>query len=183
MKITDSIIGDVKIIQVESLRDDRGEFSRVFCDESMRSFLKGRSIKQINRSITRSVGSIRGLHFQFAPYAELKIVRCLKGKVFDVAVDLRANSATFLQWIGIELSPTNNNALAIPEGFAHGFQALEENSELLYLHTSPYVSTAEGAVRYDDPLIGISWPMTPTKISQRDLLHPYLEESFKGVLV
>ena len=181
MKIKKTILNGVHIVEVEPLRDDRGEFARIFCDQKLQGILNGRTIKQINRSITRKLGAIRGLHFQYAPYAEIKIVRCLKGRVFDVAVDLRMNSPTFLKWVGIELSPKNNNAIVIPEGCAHGFQVLDEDSELLYLHSAPYSPIAEGAVRFDEPLVSISWPITPTEVSQRDLSHPYLDNAFKGI--
>ena len=173
----------VKVIETVTLKDTRGEFSRIFCDDELRWVLNGKAIKQINRSMTHKIGAIRGMHFQNAPYAEIKIVRCLSGKVLDVAVDLRKDSATFLKWFGIELSPQKNIALVIPEGCAHGFQVLAGNSELLYLHTAPYVPSSEAAVRFDDPLIGISWPITPTEISQRDLSHPYLNEAFKGISI
>ena len=181
MKLNKTSLHGVSEIEIETLQDDRGEFSRIYCDEKLREILNGKSIKQINRSMTRKVGAIRGMHFQYAPYAEIKIVRCLKGRVFDVAVDLRANSPTFLKWVGIELSPKNNNAIVIPEGCAHGFQVLDEDSELLYLHSAPYTPIAEGAVRFDEPLVGISWPITPTEVSQRDLSHPYLDNVFKGI--
>ena len=183
MKITDTKLKDVHVIEAEVFKDERGEFSRIFCYEKLKPVLNGKPIKQINRSITRKIGAIRGMHFQNIPSAEIKIVRCLKGRVFDVAVDLRTDSPTFLNWVGIELSPINNHALVVPEGCAHGFQVLEESSELLYLHTASYDPTAEGAIRFDDPLIGISWPIIPTEISQRDLTHPYLDKAFKGIFI
>jgi len=183
MNVIDTILGGVKVIEAVTFRDERGEFSRIFCDDELREVLNKKSIKQINRSITHKIGAVRGMHFQNAPFAEIKIVRCLKGKVFDVAVDLRKDSPTFLQWMGIELSPLKNIALVIPEGCAHGFQALEESSELLYLHTDSYTPSSESAIRFDDPLIGINWPITPTEISQRDLSHPYLNKAFKGISI
>ena len=113
----------------------------------------------------------------------MKIVRCLKGRVFDVAVDLRKNSSTFLKWYGVELSPQNHRALVIPEGCAHGFQVLDEDSELLYLHTAFYTPNVEGAVRFNDPQINVDWPLTPTDLSTRDLNHPLLKEDFKGIVL
>jgi dTDP-4-dehydrorhamnose 3,5-epimerase len=151
MNIIDTILGGVKIVEATTLRDERGEFSRIFCDDELRGVLNGKAIKQI--------------------------------KIFDVAVDLRKDSSTFLKWFGIELSPLKNIALAIPEGCAHGFQVLEEDSELLYLHTAPYTPSSESAIRFDDPLISITWPITPTEISQRDLSHPYLNQVFKGISI
>ncbi|MBU3619960.1 dTDP-4-dehydrorhamnose 3,5-epimerase family protein [Polynucleobacter sp. JS-Fieb-80-E5] len=183
MNVMDTILEGVKVIEVIPLRDERGEFARIFCDDELQGVLKGKTIKQINRSMTRKIGAVRGMHFQNAPYAEIKIVRCLKGRVFDVAVDLRKDSATFLKWFGIELSPLKNIALVIPEGCAHGFQVLEKDSELLYLHTAPYTPSSEAAIRFDEPLIHISWPITPTDLSQRDLSHPYLNKVFKGISI
>jgi dTDP-4-dehydrorhamnose 3,5-epimerase len=113
----------------------------------------------------------------------MKIVRCLRGGVFDVAVDLRRDSPTFLEWTAVELTRENRRAFVIPEGCAHGFQVLEENSELMYLHTAPYTPSVEGAVRFDDPRIAVDWPMKPTDISARDLSHPYLKEDFKGIVL
>jgi dTDP-4-dehydrorhamnose 3,5-epimerase len=183
MNVLNTVLEGVKIIEAKTLSDDRGEFSRIFCDEDLQAPLNGKAIKQINRSMTRKIGSVRGMHFQNAPDAEIKIVRCLRGKVFDVAVDLRQDSSTFLKWFGIELSPQKNIALVIPEGCAHGFQVLEEDSELLYLHTASYSPSSEAAIRFDDPLVGISWPIAPTEISQRDLSHPYLNKVFKGISI
>ena len=115
--------------------------------------------------------------------AEIKIVRCLKGRVFDVAVDLRQGSPTFLKWTAVELTPENHLAFVIPEGCAHGFQVLEEDSELLYLHTAFYTPDAEGAVRFDDPRVGVNWPLVPTDLSARDLSHTHLKEIFKGLVL
>ena len=121
------------------------------------------------------------MHFQYPPSAEMKMVRCLRGRVFDVAVDLRQGSATFLQWHAEELSADNNRMFIIPEGFAHGFQVLDESSELLYLHTAAYNPSAEGGLRFDDPAIGIDWPLTITDISLRDQQHPLLSDEFEGL--
>ena len=143
--------------------------------------LKGNCIRQANISETYTVGAIRGLHFQYPPSAEIKFIRCLSGKVWDIAVDLRHNSSTFLQWYGLELSAEDNQMFVIPEGCAHGFQVLEPNSELLYLHTAIYIKELEGGVCYNDPLLGISWPLAVTEISQRDLSHPALPQDFTGI--
>ena len=183
MKVIDTILKSVKVIEAATLRDERGEFSRIFCDDELRGVLNGKPIRQINRSMTRKIGAVRGIHFQNVPYAEIKMVRCLKGRVFDVVVDLRKDSPTFLQWFGVELSPLKNIALLIPEGCAHGFQVLDEDSELLYLHTAPYSSASEAAIRFDDPMIGIAWPISPTEISQRDISHPYLDKAFEGISI
>ena len=181
MNLINTILEGVKIIESTTLKDDRGEFSRIFCNDELNGVLNGKGIKQINRSLTRKIGTVRGMHFQHTPYAEIKIVRCLRGRVFDVAVDLRKDSSTFLQWFGIELSSIKNIALLIPEGCAHGFQVLEQDSELLYLHSALYVPSSEGVIRFDDPMIHITWPLAPTQISQRDLSHSYLNKDFKGI--
>ena len=119
-----------------------------------------RQIVQVNQSCTRTVGAVRGMHYQHEPHAEMKLVRCLKGKVWDVAVDLRAGSSTFLQWHAVELSAEKARMIVIPEGFGHGFQVLEEDSELLYLHTAHYAPFAEGGVRPMDPRLSIAGPWT-----------------------
>lgn len=140
-------------------------------------------IAQINHSITHSVGAVSGLHYQNPPDAEMKLVRCIKGRVFDVALDMRQASPTFLKWTAVELTPESHLAFVIPEGCAHGFQVLEEDSELLYLHTAFYTPAAEGAVRFDDPRIRVDWPLEPIDLSERDLKHPHLKEDFKGIIV
>jgi dTDP-4-dehydrorhamnose 3,5-epimerase len=142
-----------------------------------------RRIAQINSSLTHQVGALRGLHFQYAPHAEMKLVRCLQGRVWDVVVDLRAGSPTFLQWHAEELSQSNARMLVIPEGCAHGFQVLEENSEMLYLHTAFYTPSADGRVRYNDPLIKIKWPLKVTEISIPDRDQASLPSKYSGVLL
>lgn len=183
MKVYDRNIEGVFLIESASIEDRRGLFSRLFCAQELQEILTFRTIVQVNHSMTHSVGAVRGLHFQNPPHAEMKIVRCLSGRVFDVAVDLRQGSSTFMKWTGVELTSENRFAFVIPEGCAHGFQVLEEDSELLYLHTAFYTPDAEGAVRFDDPRIGISWPLEPTDLSTRDLAHPYVKEDFGGVIL
>lgn len=181
MNINETDIAAVYVLESNVFRDDRGAFARYFCARELQDLLGQRTIVQINHSLTRGVGAIRGLHYQRVPAAEMKIVRCLKGCVLDVAVDLRQGSPTFLKWAAVELSPDNQRAFVIPEGCAHGFQALDKDSELLYLHTAYYTPDAEGAVRFDDPKVAIEWPLKPADLSARDLSHPYLEENFKGL--
>jgi dTDP-4-dehydrorhamnose 3,5-epimerase len=181
MNISHSSIAGVWIAESSLHQDHRGAFSRLFCAEEEKSILGQRSIVQINHSLTRAAGAVRGLHFQHPPNSEMKIVRCLRGRVLDVAVDLRKGSPTFLKWTAIELTPANRLAFVIPEGCAHGFQVLEEDSELLYLHTAFYSPADEGAVRFDDPKIGVDWPLPPTDLSAKDLSHPYLDEGFEGM--
>lgn len=181
MKIVDDCIAGVHVLESTVFQDERGAFSRLFCAKELQPILGSREIMQINHSVTRRAGAIRGMHYQHSPHAEMKIVRCLKGRVFDVAIDLRRGSPTFLQWTSVELSPENRRALVIPEGCAHGFQVLEAHSELLYLHTAQYTPAAESAVRFDDARVSVDWPLEPVDVSTRDQSHPYLEENFLGI--
>jgi dTDP-4-dehydrorhamnose 3,5-epimerase len=181
MKILDTDISGLFLVETSAFRDHRGEFMRFFCEKELGPLIGHRRIVQINRSLTTKPGCVRGLHFQFPPHAEMKLVRCTRGRVFDVAVDIRAGSATFLRWFGCELAPDSARMLAIPEGFAHGFQVLEPDSELIYLTTAPYEKNAEGGITPDDPAIGIRWPMIITDLSDRDRDHPRLNGAFPGV--
>lgn len=166
--------------------DDRGAFMRLFCMPSMTAadITTGCgpwTVQQINRSITRDAGTVRGLHFQRQPALEAKIVRCLRGRVFDVAVDLRPQSSTYLRHFSLELRGDENTALFIPAGFAHGFQTLVDDCEMLYLHSTPYAPAAEGGIRHDDPRLGIAWPLPVTTLSPRDAAFAPIDESFAGV--
>ena len=161
--------------------DARGEFSRLFDLELLSEAHGSRPIVQINRSNTRQPGTVRGMHYQTAPALEAKWVRCLRGRVLDVAVDLRRGSPTFLQHFAVELSADTAQALFIPEGCAHGFQVLEPDSELLYLHTAPYDPAHEGGLRCDDPALDIAWPLPITGLSQRDANHPLINATFEGI--
>jgi dTDP-4-dehydrorhamnose 3,5-epimerase len=181
MNILDTPMADLKIVQSLPRRDARGAFIRLFCAQELQPVLDYRQIAQINHSRTSHAGAVRGMHFQHPPHAEMKMVRCLRGRVFDVAVDLRAGSRTFLQWYAQELAQDDARMLVIPEGFAHGFQALEPDSELLYLHTEFYHPSSEGGLRYDDPRLAIAWPLPPQDLSPRDLSHPLLGADFTGV--
>lgn len=181
MKIKQTLLQDAVIIEPEPFEDTRGRFSRIFCQNELFGILDGKNIVQINHSLTRQKGAIRGMHFQYPPKAEIKMVRCITGKVFDVMIDLRKNSPTFLKWHGEILSSENMKMMYIPEGFAHGFQTLQPNSELLYLHTEFYGPEHEGSVFYDDPKIGIKWPLEVTDISEKDQNHPLLGEDFSGI--
>ena len=183
MKIHPTPIADLIVAESQAFKDERGAFARLFCEQELSSFICHRKIVQINHSCTAAVGAVRGLHFQHAPHAEMKLVRCLKGKVWDVAVDLRPQSPSYKRWYAQELSPQNAHMMVIPEGFAHGFQVLEAGSELLYLHTAFYMPESEGGVRHDDPALAIAWPLPVTDISARDSSHTYIDTSFRGIVL
>ncbi len=161
--------------------DERGFLSRMFCSETLADVGWKKPISQINITHTSTRGSIRGLHYQVPPHSEMKLVSCIRGEVMDVAVDLRVNSPTFLKWHSQNLSADNGNALLIPEGFAHGFQTLTDDVEMLYFHSMSYTPTAEAGLRFDDPLINIVWPLQVTEMSVRDQTHRLLSPSFKGI--
>ena len=180
MNILPTKLRGVVVAEAAPIVDQRGTFTRLFCERELSDVISDRRIVQINYSCTAKAGAVRGLHLQRAPYAEMKLVRCLKGRVFDVAVDLRTGSQSCLQWHAEELTPENGRMLIIPEGCAHGFQALEPNSELLYLHTSPFAPAAEGGVRFDDARLSIPWPLPVVDLSQRDRLLPTLDAAFSG---
>jgi dTDP-4-dehydrorhamnose 3,5-epimerase len=173
----------LKLIARQRLGDTRGSFARLFCAEELALAGWSKPIAQINHTITPKIGTVRGMHFQHPPYSEMKLVTCLRGEVYDVAVDLRQGSTTFFSWHGEILSADNNRAMLIPEGFAHGFQALTGDVELLYCHTAPYAAGSEGGVRATDPMLGIIWPMKITMLSERDSSHNLLTDSFSGILL
>ena len=169
------------IVNTEMFQDERGSFMRAFCSKDLSSILEEKTLSQINLSTTRHKGTVRGMHYQLPPYAETKIVRCVKGSIFDVAIDVRKESSTFLQWFGIELNDQNNKALLVPEGFAHGFQALTDNSLTLYLHSALYQCDAEQNISHEDPAFHIKWPLAPTYVSQKDQNVPFINAKFEGV--
>jgi dTDP-4-dehydrorhamnose 3,5-epimerase len=179
--ITTSIAG-LQILQRRPLGDSRGYLERLFCAEELEAFVLGKHIVQINRTLTTTCGTVRGIHFQHPPHAEIKFVCCLRGEVFDVAVDLRSNSPTFLRWHAERLSSGNHKTLIIPEGFAHGFQTLTDYCEMLYFHTSAYQPGAEGGLNPQDPRIAIQWPLPIAELSRRDAAHPFLSDAFSGVM-
>jgi dTDP-4-dehydrorhamnose 3,5-epimerase len=168
-------------VRTHPVADERGRFVRIFCDDEFSAIHAPLQWRQSNLSITKGLGAIRGMHFQHPPAAETKLVRCLRGRVFDVAVDVRRDSPTFLAWHGVELTADNDTMLLIPEGFAHGFQVLEGEAELLYMHSAAYSPRHDGRLRFDDPRVGIAWPLPPGVISQRDLDTPTIDDTFTGV--
>jgi dTDP-4-dehydrorhamnose 3,5-epimerase len=176
-------LANLRVLQRIPIGDSRGFLERLFCIDELHMLAPHRHIAQINHTLTASVGTVRGMHFQRPPHAEIKFVSCLRGEVFDVAVDLRHNSPTFLHWHAEVLSESNHKTLVIPEGFAHGFQTLTDNCEMLYFHTHSYHPGAEGGLNPQDPRLAITWPLAIAVVSDRDAAHPLLEESFSGMVL
>lgn len=173
-------IDGLNVIERERVGDSRGFLERMFCQDSLGQFLQGKTVRQINRTLTRQKGTVRGLHFQNPPHAETKIVTCLKGQVWDVAVDLRRGSPTFLEHHAVLLTEDNHYSFLIPEGFAHGFQTLTSDCEMLYFHTADYNVEFEGALNAIDPSLSIPWPAPITERSDRDVNHPMVADDFQG---
>ena len=166
------------VIDLEPFQDERGLFARTFCRREFADIGHQDEFVQFNHSRTHEKGTIRGMHYQLPPSAEIKLIRCVRGSVYDVIVDLRKNSPTFLQYIGLELSDRNMQMIYVPVGFAHGFQTLEDNTELIYHHTAYYAPELEAGLRFDDPQIEIDWPMPPTVLSAKDQNQPLIDPGF-----
>lgn len=169
-------IDGVFILVPEPRVDSRGYFARIFAKEELKKIGVSFPIVHINRSLSKNRGAIRGLHFQRKPKAEDKIVQCLKGKIFDVAIDIRRGSKTYGQWIGEVLDPINKKMLLIPKGCAHGFQALEDNSLVEYFVTEYYAPSYEFGIRYNDPYFAITWPIKNVIVSEKDNSWPDFEK-------
>jgi dTDP-4-dehydrorhamnose 3,5-epimerase len=181
MTIRPTALHGVQVIDTTRFSDLRGAFSRLFCEHELAAVIGERRIVQVNHSRTLSKGAIRGMHYQRPPHAEMKLVRCIRGRVWDVAVDLRQGSPTFLRCHAEELTSENGRMLVVPEGCAHGFQVLEENSEMLYLHTAFYTPDAEDGLAYHDPKLAIPWPLPVTDLSDADGRRPFITEDFSGL--
>lgn len=164
-----------------TFRDERGKFDRMFCVEGLQQILGPRKLVHVNFSRTACQGALRGLHFQRPPFAEMKIVSCIRGAIFDVAVDIRAGSKTFLQWFGTRLDEESGMGLIIPEGFAHGFQALSRDAEIIYCTSAPYDRGSEGGLNALDPALGISWPLPIAQRSPKDEQLPPISSAFMGL--
>jgi dTDP-4-dehydrorhamnose 3,5-epimerase len=177
MNITPLPLEGVFLLESTANVDERGWFSRLYCEETLKSAGIDFSISQINASYNSHRGTLRGLHFQEHPHEEAKIVRCVRGGVFDVLVDIRPESPTFSKWHAVELSAENRISIYIPEGYAHGFQTLEDGCELLYLMNKPYHPGASNGLRFDEPSLGIPWPLPVAMISERDLAFGQLNHS------
>jgi dTDP-4-dehydrorhamnose 3,5-epimerase len=168
-------------VELTPIGDHRGWFARGWCKNEFAQIGHSKEFVNLNQSYTKAKGAIRGLHFQRSPHREIKLLRCIAGSIYDVIVDLREGSPTYLQWFGAELSAKNKKMMYVPEGFAHGFQTLEEESEVIYLVSEFYAPKAEAGVRYDDPAFGIQWPLPVSDISEKDAVHPLVTETFKAL--
>lgn len=169
------------IIDQSPLKDDRGFFARTWCKELAKEAGLQPEIVQCNMSYNRSKGTVRGLHFQYPPFAEVKWVRCTKGALFDVIVDLRKDSPTYGSWFGIELTQSNYRSLYVPQGFAHGFQTLEDDTEMFYQLSQSYHPEAAGQLLWNDPTIQIQWPLPVSAISEKDKHSPLLSPDLHQV--
>ena len=181
MIFTETSLKGSYVIDLVPFTDERGWFARTYCSNEFAAIGHDKEWVQLNHSFTIQQGTIRGMHYQLAPLTEIKLVRCIAGAVYDVIIDLRKGSSTFLKWIGVELSAQNKKMIYIPAGFAHGFQALTPDCELIYHHSQFYMPGVEGGIRFNDPIVNISWPLAATNISERDNTHPYLDTNFKGI--
>jgi dTDP-4-dehydrorhamnose 3,5-epimerase len=181
MKFSSTGLEGSYIIDIFPVEDERGWFVRTFCKKEFAEINHTKEWVQMNHSFTNNAGTIRGMHFQKPPFSEIKLIRCIAGKVFDVIIDLRKDSATFLRWFGAELSAENKKMIYIPEGFAHGFQTLTNDCQLIYNHSEYYKPGVEGGIKYNDKMLAIDWPLEAKNISERDSNHPALDKDFEGL--
>lgn len=179
--VNDLPLTGLKRVERQRLGDSRGFLSRLFCAEELAAAGWSKPIAQVNHTYTAQRGTVRGMHFQRPPHAEMKLVSCIRGEVWDVAVDVRAGSPTFLHWHAERLSADNGRAMLIPEGFAHGFQTLTADVELLYCHSAGYNSAAEAGLNALDMQLDIAWPLPVSELSTRDASHPLIGAEFEGV--
>jgi dTDP-4-dehydrorhamnose 3,5-epimerase len=170
-------------IDVQPFQDNRGFFTRIFCEKEFSAHDLVQHFVQSNHSGTHGKGVIRGMHFQHSPFCEVKLVKCVQGGIFDVIVDVRKDSPTFLQWFGTELTAENKTMMYVPAGFAHGFQSLTEYSEITYMVSNFYNKDSEGGIRYSDPAVKIDWPLPASLVSEKDLKIPLSDSSFAGVVI
>lgn len=180
MLISDTPLSPARLIEIEKFADARGFFARVFCAEEFEKAGLESKFVQANNSLSTRRGTLRGLHYQLPPAAEVKLVRCIRGAFYDVVLDLRPHSSSFGKWFGEELSAENRRMMYVPRGFAHAILTLEDNSEALYLSTAAYASEQERGVRWNDPRFAIRWPVAPVEISAKDSSWPDFDPVFHG---
>jgi dTDP-4-dehydrorhamnose 3,5-epimerase len=181
VKFTETILKGSYVVELTPVFDERGGFARTFCKREFSEINHTKEFVQLNQSYNTRKGTLRGLHYQVPPFTEIKLIRCVKGSVWDVIVDIRKNSPTFLQHFAVELSEQNRKMIYVPEGFAHGFQTLADNSELVYHHTEYYTPNSEAGLNYNDPLLNIEWPLAVSVISEKDKNNKFIDNTFKGI--
>lgn len=172
MKFTETALRGAFVIEIERIEDERGFFARTFCRREFGAHGLNPDLVQCSISFNRRRGTLRGMHYQVAPPAECKLVRCTRGAIYDVIVDIRRDSPTFKQWFAVELNAENRLMLYVPEGIAHGFETLRDDSEVFYQMSACYVAESARAVRWNDPAFSIVWPSVPSVISMRDRSYP-----------
>lgn len=181
MNFRETELPDAFVIELSSFKDERGEFARIYCRETFVAQGLASDFVQENMSVNPFKGTLRGMHYQAGDHAEVKLVRCVHGAVLDVIVDLRPGAPTYRKWCGVELSPRKREILYIPKGFAHGFQTLEDDTEVNYLVSAAYTPEAACGVRYDDPVLAIRWPLPVSRISEADNAWPLLSGVAEGI--
>lgn len=181
MKFTPTPLAGAYLVDLERRGDDRGFFARSFCKQEFAAHGLETCFVQANTSLSGRAGTLRGMHYQLPPGAEVKLIRCVRGRLWDCIVDLRPDSPTFRQWFGDELSAENRRMMYVPRGFGHGLLTLENDTEAFYMVSNFYAPQEERGVKFDDPSIGIQWPIAPTEISAKDRSWPLLDEEFHGL--
>lgn len=169
------------LINLNLLSDERGGFARTFCKKEFEQINPSTEFVQLNQSYNTKKGTLRGMHYQVPPYQEIKLIRCIRGSVIDVIVDIRKNSTTFLQHFSVELTEENKKMIYVPKGFAHGFQTLTDNAELVYHHTEYYTPEADAGLNYADPAFKINWPLPVSVISEKDKNYKLIDHTFLGI--
>lgn len=181
MKFHETPLNGVHLIELEKRGDDRGFFARAFCTREFGGAGLVDRFVQMNNSLSAKRGTLRGLHYQLAPAAEVKVVRCIKGSLYDVVADLRPDSSTFGQWFGADLTADNRLMMYVPRGFAHAILTLSDDAEALYMVSDFYAPESERGLRFDDPWLGVTWPIDPVEVSPKDRAWPLFDPEFHGV--
>jgi dTDP-4-dehydrorhamnose 3,5-epimerase len=181
VKVHPTPLQDARLIELEKIGDDRGFFARLFCENEFAAAGLAARFVQVNNSLSAKKGTLRGLHYQLAPAAEVKLVRCVRGALFDVIVDMRPDSTSFAKWFGAELSAENRLMMYVPRGFAHAILTLKDDTEALYLVSDFYAPKSERGVRWNDPRFNIAWPISPSEISPKDSAWPDFDPQFHGI--
>jgi len=177
MRFTETPLKGAYLIDLEKRGDERGFFARFYCEREFDEHGLATNFVQINNSLSAQRGTLRGMHYQLPPNGEVKVVRCIRGSLFDVIVDLRPKSPTYKKWFGAELTAENRTMMYVPVGFAHGFLTTSDDAEALYLVSAFYAPSDERGLRYNDPAVGIQWPFEPVVVSAKDTAHPDFNEA------